>query len=122
MSATIAGDAIQNYYALSDAQDIDALLSLFAEDAVYDRAGARYVGLGAISAFFREERKIHGKHTIETIYSLGSHVIALGIFEGVGEAGDPRRVGFADFWEFDEIDRVRRRRTFLATGHEIVRR
>jgi hypothetical protein len=44
----------------------------------------------------------------------------MGRFEGVGEKGDQRSVGFVDIWDFDDTDLVKKRRTFLATGHSVV--
>jgi ketosteroid isomerase-like protein len=118
----IAGAIIERYYAQIDAQDIDGVLSLFAEDAAYERADARYAGKPAIEDFFRHRRQIRGEHRIEKILSLGSEVVAVGHFEGRGAEGDSRSVGFVDLWSFDAQSRVRLRRTFLATGHQIVER
>jgi hypothetical protein len=72
--------------------------------------------------FFREQRLIRGIHKIEQILSLGRRVLAMGRFEGVGEKGDQRSVGFVDIWDFDDTDLVKKRRTFLATGHLVVQR
>lgn len=118
----IAGGIVERYYAQIDAQEIDAVMALFRDDAVYERADSRFAGKPAIDAFFRHARLIRGEHRIEQILSLGREVIATGRFEGVGAAGDPRSVGFVDLWSFDEALLVTKRRTYLAVGHQVVER
>jgi hypothetical protein len=115
---------IEEYYRRIDAVDIDWVIDLFRDDARYQRADAVYEGKGAIDDFFRSKRKIRGQHIIDGV-SLDSGkrtVIASGRFEGVGEAGDGRSVGFADFWRFDDGGKVMQRTTYLAVGHQIVER
>ena len=113
---------IAAYYGQIDANDIDAILSMFSPDAVYERAGKSYQGKERISRFFREERLIRGRHEVSEIWEVPGHVVALGAFIGHGEAGDPRHVGFADIWTFGPDDEVTKRRTYLATGHAVVER
>ena len=113
---------IAAYYGQIDAHDIDAILALFAPEAVYERAGKAYEGKERISRFFREERLIRGRHEVSEIWQVPGHVIAVGAFIGQGAAGDPRHVGFADVWTFGPADEVTKRRTYLATGHAVVER
>jgi ketosteroid isomerase-like protein len=122
MTMIVPGTLIEQYYGLIDANDVAAVLRLFADDAVYERADATYAGKPRITRFFTEERQIRGRHVLEAIYSLDRKVIVSGRFEGVGAAGDARSVGFADFWTFDVAGLVTHRRTYLATGHQIVER
>lgn len=122
MTDVLLGYTIQQYYRLIDDQKVEAVLDLFDETAVYQRADAVYEGKPAIACFFRNDRKIRGRHDLEQIYSLGHTVVAQGRFEGRGEAGDARSIGFADFWTFNANGLAVHRRTYLATGYEVVQR
>lgn len=115
---------IADYYLAIDQQRIDWVLSLFAPDAVYERADARYDGRAAITDFFSNRRRIRGTHHIETLWATEQDdaVFVTGRFEGVGEEGDARSIGFADVWTFGTSGQVVRRQTFLATGHGYVER
>jgi hypothetical protein len=112
---------IREYYERIDANDTEWVLSLFSPDATYQRAGMEYRGMQEIRDFFCVQRKIRGTHLIDQIWRVEADiVIAMGRFEGVGAAGDPRTVGFADVWRFDGNQRVTRRETFLGLGHSYV--
>lgn len=111
---------VERYYGHVDACAFEAIIDMFAENAVYERAGMIYEGKARIARFFAEERLIRGRHLLEDMVCWGERAIVLGRFEGVGAAGDPRSVGFVDIWEFDATGRVKRRRTLLAAGHQIV--
>jgi|TARA_R100000501_G_scaffold17919_4_gene35073 ketosteroid isomerase-like protein len=111
---------VASYYPHIDRLDLDWVLALFAADAVYERAGAVYSGVAAISRFFREERQIRGLHSVQRIWSDGDSAVAVGEFRGHGASGDPREVRFADFWQFNQDGLVQRRQTYLALGHDYV--
>ncbi|MDE1918385.1 MAG: nuclear transport factor 2 family protein [Sphingomonadales bacterium] len=114
-------DTIREYYRRIDADDLDWVLSIFAEDAVYDRADATYRGIDAVSEFFRVTRRISGIHEIDRVWSVDPWtVVATGQFAGTGVAGDVRAVRFVDIWHFDAGTHVDRRQTYLALGHEYV--
>jgi len=115
-------DLIIDYYRRIDRSDLDWVLALFSPQAVYERADATYAGIAAISRFFREQRRIRGEHVIEQMWTDADSVVAMGEFRGTGEAGDARRVRFADVWRFGRNGRVVRRQTFLALGHGYVER
>lgn len=118
-----ASAVIREYYSRIDASDTDWVIALFEQDAIYERADASYEGIPAIARFFRDERKIRGVHSIDTLIvdEEQSVVVALGRFSGVGQAVDARTVGFADIWHLSSTGRVTLRRTYLAIGHEYVR-
>lgn len=115
---------VAEYYRHVDAMDIDWLIGLFAVDAVYHRADVTYTGLPAIAKFFRDERKIRGRHTLEKMWldAASRGVVVTGQFDGQGISGDPRSVGFADVWHFNDAALVVRRQTYLALGHRYVER
>ena len=115
---------IEAYYPRIDSSDIDWVVALFADDAVYERADAKYSNKQEIEEFFSKERQIRGRHVIEDLWpdEEAKQVVAIGRFEGVGAEGDPRSVGFADVWQFNDQQRVTKRRTFLALGNDYVRR
>lgn len=116
-------EMIRDYYRRIDRQDLDWVVELFASDAVYERADARYAGRDAIEHFFREERLIRGVHTIATLtQDETGRIFARGRFEGHGAAKDARSVRFADVWEFRSDDKVCFRQTYLALGHAYVER
>lgn len=114
---------IREYYVNIDQSNVDWVVPLFQEDAVYERADAVYRGRREIEHFFRRERQIQGVHKVEDVIASasGDTVIAFGRFTGTGATGDARDVGFADVWEFALDGRVRRRRTLLALGSAYVR-
>lgn len=114
-------DTIAEYYPRIDAGDVDWVLALFADNAVYDRADQRIEGLERLNRFYTSQRKITGAHTIDNIFDCGDHIIVIGQFDGTGERGDPRSVRFSDVWQFDAGDKVVHRQTFLALGQDYVR-
>ncbi len=112
---------IREYYGRIDANDIDWVMRLFADDASYARADSEYSGKTKIDRFFREKRKIAGEHRIDDIYSMQNVVISRGRFSGTGASGDDRQVDFVDFWYFRDDGLVRRRETFLALGQAYIK-
>ncbi|WP_430388349.1 nuclear transport factor 2 family protein [Blastomonas fulva] len=113
---------IRDYYSRIDACDIDWVVSIFAPDAVYERAGFQYGSLSEIERFFRVERQIRGRHEIADTWSDAERrtIWVTGTFDGFGAKGDARRICFADMWQFNTAALVDRRQTYLATGHEYV--
>ena len=109
------------YYPKVDQGDLDWVVSLFADDGIYDRAGALYSGKPAIADFYLSDRKIQGKHTIEHAAAAENVVLVNGVFEGVGADGAHKRIGFADVWEFNPEGLVVARKTYLATGSDYVK-
>ena len=112
------------YYPHVDACDFDWLLGIFAAQAVYQRADLRYDGIDAIAHFLGDERQIRGQHHIHRLLSDAPTrtVIATGLFDGKGAAGDARLAGFADIWVFNADHLVIERQTYLALGHDYVAR
>ncbi|MEM7687581.1 MAG: nuclear transport factor 2 family protein [Pseudomonadota bacterium] len=113
---------VNAYYESIDAGKTEDVISMFSASAVYDRADKSYVGRNRIAQFYRNERKISGRHLVKNIWPIPSGIIAVGVFQGKSADGDAREIGFADFWLFDELGLVEKRQTYLATGHLIAER
>ena len=113
---------IRQYYQDIDLSRLDEVMAIFSEAAFYQRADVCFSGRREIEHFFRVERQIRGRHVVEKICedAVTGTVTALGKFDGVGAKGDPRTVGFADFWQFDAKGFVSGRTTYLALGHQFV--
>lgn len=116
---TIAG-----YYPKIDNQQHAEILDLFASDAIYERADMTYKGISEISDFFINKRQIRGQHVLDRIADCENcqTIIVTGRFVGMGAGGDSRTVDFADVWEFDISNKIKKRKTYLALGYEYVER
>lgn len=106
-------DVVGSYYEFVDQGDVDELVSLFAPDVIYDRPGhPRIEGRGALERFYRQVRPLsNGSHELHNIISDGDEIATRGTFRG-RQAGDDVRIGFADFFRFDDENRVRFRYTY----------
>lgn len=113
-------DTIRLYYQKVDAQEIDWVMGIFADHARYQRADADYIGKSAISDFYRNHRKIRGKHTIAGILSDINCVVAYGEFKGVGAQDQAKQIEFCDVWRFDG-SMVVYRHTYLGVGSDYVK-
>lgn len=101
-------DAVHDYYEAVDLRDLERVLSLFAEDAVYERPGyATFRGRHELRTFYEIERIIDtGTHRITSTVASGRTVAVQGSFEGRTVDGHELSLRFADFFEGDrEIDR-----------------
>ena len=114
-------EAVADYYVDIDAGNIDAVLALFAPDSRYQRADACYEDKAAIERFYITERKIVGKHTIESFVSGENIIVVQGTFQGSGHDGSHRQIGFTDWWRFNDSGRVTERKTYHAAGSEYVK-
>jgi ketosteroid isomerase-like protein len=112
---------IAEYYPRIDRGDLDVLDELFAEDASYDRAGQRLSGLSEIVGFYDRDRKISGRHVVDQVWPCDGVTLVEGHFEGQGEDGSPRRVGFVDVWRHRD-GKVVSRASYLSMGQDYVTR
>ena len=107
--------AVRRYYLLVDADEVAALVGLFAPDAHYYRPGYQpLTGRAELERFYREERVIaKGSHTLTGIVAACLDVAVQGEFSG--ELRDGRQVSlrFADFFSFGPDDLVTRRATYF---------
>ncbi len=113
---------LRGYYSWIDAKELDKVAELFADAAVYDRAGVVYSGKQNIENFFRHERKIDGVHSIEKIFVIDLDAFVVGEFIGVGDSNNPKQTGFIDYWRFNQECLVIERRTALLKGSTYVLR
>ena len=113
-------ELVREYYRRVDSGDVDWVVELFTDDAVYVRGGVVYEGKEAIDRFFREARKIKGTHRPNWMTRDGRVVVAEGRFEGHGIRGDEKIADFCDVWRFDEDGRVVLRNAYLAAGGDKV--
>lgn len=106
-------EAVHTYYEYIDEGDIDSLVTLFAPDVVYDRPGhPRIEGRTALERFYREVRPLSdGEHSIHSVLADGREVATRGTFQGV-QNDTTVRLGFSDFFIFDEDLRVQSRFTY----------
>ena len=114
-------DIVRAYYPKVDAGDVEWVINLFAETGVYERADAVYDGKAAIADFYRGDRKIRGRHSLENIVADGDTIIVNGVFEGFGADDSPKKIAFADAWKFDDAGKVASRKTYLAIGADYVK-
>ena len=115
---------IADYYLKIDNQKISEILDMFSFDATYERADIIYSGLIEISDFFLNKRRIRGEHILDRVIPCEDHhiVIVTGRFVGTGAEGDSRAVDFVDVWQFNELNKINKRKTYLALGNKYVER
>lgn len=109
------------YYELVDREQIDEVITLFAQTATYRRCEVLYQGIAEIENFYRTERKIRGRHTIGNCWVVGQIGIVEGVFTGKGVDESPKEVNFADFFTFDDEGKIADRHTYLMLGSSYVR-
>jgi hypothetical protein len=130
LSAPAAGENIEDsvtalvrqtifqYYQLIDVKLLDRVIDLFAADATYLRAGQILDGKNQIAAFYKNDRKLDGKHEITGLWpqGLGATVCGTFHFKDASRAS----IYFFDHWVFDTSGYVASRRTFLLNGSEKI--
>ncbi|MFF0146704.1 ketosteroid isomerase-like protein [Amycolatopsis sulphurea] len=113
--AACAENAVRRYYGLVDAGDIDGLVALFDEQAVYRRPGYPPLnGHEALRAFYRSRRVIaEGRHTVVQVLVHDRTAAVRGSFRGVLKDGGHCSVRFADFFLLSERHRFLERETYF---------
>ena len=111
-------DHVLAYYRLLDNKQVDELLTLYADNIVYNRCGIIIEGMADLSHFFHNERAMDGVHTAHEVHEIGREVIVRGSFAGQNGKGEPHELQFAEFYYFDDQDKICRRESYLATGFE----
>lgn len=109
---------VELYYRLVDANSLDDMLDLFADDAVYERPGYEPLkGKGAIEAFYRGTRVIvSGRHALDRVIVEDGAVAVEGSFAGELRDGSSASVRFADFFVLNGGKFAHRRTYFFAAA------
>jgi steroid delta-isomerase len=109
--------AVRRYYDCVDSNDVDGVVALFTDDAVYHRPGYEpLVGRRRLERFYREERVIQrGEHRLAAVVVHGPAVAVHGEFSGTLRDGRELTLRFADFFLATETGSFRRRDTFFFT-------
>ncbi|PSP55694.1 ketosteroid isomerase [Halobacteriales archaeon QS_1_67_19] len=110
-------DAVREYYDLVDAEEYEALFSLFADDVTYERPGQPSLsGIAEFRAFYREDRPLSdGVHEVDELVVEGDTVAVRGRFAGAKD-GEDLQFGFADFHRFDDAGKITERWTYTDRG------
>jgi ketosteroid isomerase-like protein len=111
--ATADPAAVRQYYDYIDADDYEAVFSLFAEDVTYERPGqSNLSGMAEFREFYLEERPLEdGRHEIHDVVAEGDTVAIRGKFTGTQD-GETVSFGFADFHRFDDEGKITERWTY----------
>ncbi|SFS90726.1 Ketosteroid isomerase-related protein [Saccharopolyspora flava] len=106
---------MRSYYDMVDLGDVEGLLQLFSESAVYRRPGyAPLVGRAELRAFYASQRVIdHGRHELTELVSEPGKVAVRGTFSGTLKDRSTLDVDFADFFVLEPSGRFSRRDTFF---------
>ena len=117
MADDVQEDRVRAYYELVDRGEVDGLVSLFADDAVYCRPGYPPLrGRADLERFYREDRVIEsGAHTLDSLVSSPPRVAVSGEFSGMLRSGEQVDLRFADFFTFAADGHFARRDTFFFT-------
>lgn len=109
---------VEQYYRLVDANALDEMLDLFADDAVYERPGYDPLkGKDAIEAFYRGTRVIaSGRHSVDRVMVEDGAVAVEGSFAGTLRDGSSARVRFADIFVLDNGKFAHRSTYFFAAA------
>lgn len=111
-------ELVMNYYTFVDSGDFESLYSLFSSDIFYKRCEQEISGIEQLKEFYEQERKINGRHTINDIIVNKKSVVVRGVFSGVNNNNESIKLEFADFFDFDDTDKIHKRFTYLANGYE----
>jgi ketosteroid isomerase-like protein len=111
-------ELVTAYYAAVDAGDLEGLLALFDEEAVYRRPGYPPLeGRGALQAFYASDRIIaEGRHTISRVLVDGDLVATEGSFCGTARDGRPLAIRFSEVFRCASGRIVERSTYFDAPG------
>ncbi|MEV5593667.1 nuclear transport factor 2 family protein [Streptomyces sp. NPDC052496] len=117
LSPARCGVLARRYYELVDAGQVEGLLALFSDDAVYRRPGYPALrGRAAMRAFYLNERVIsHGRHELFAVIADGERVSVRGEFRGQLKDRSSVTVGFADFFTVGPDGLFTRRDTYFSS-------
>ncbi|MGW8063894.1 nuclear transport factor 2 family protein [Streptomyces ziwulingensis] len=97
-------ERVRRYYALVDDGDVQGVVGLFADRAVYERPGYEpIVGRDGLDAFYRGRRVIDaGTHTVVRLVVGPGDAAVEGEFRGRLKDGSEVDLRFADFFRLNE--------------------
>jgi ketosteroid isomerase-like protein len=112
---------IEFYFDRVDKHDVDALMTVFADDIVYYRPGYEPLrGFERMRSFYADERVIDvGKHSVERILIDGDYAAAHGTFEGVSYAGVALAMTWCEIYGF-ENHKINYRRSYFFTPANVA--
>lgn len=104
---------LSTYYERIDADDVEGVLSLFADDIRYERPGRGTIeGIDELRTFYERDRPLEdGSHEVFEILVDGNSAAVRGEFAGRLD-GESVSFGFADHHEFDDEGLITNRYTF----------
>ncbi|MEV1290457.1 nuclear transport factor 2 family protein [Micromonospora sp. NPDC049679] len=106
---------VRDYFAAIDANDIEKVLRLFHEGAVYERPGYEAIrGKDELRRFYTEKRVIAtGSHDVAGILVEGTQATAWGSFAGRSHARKPLEERWCDVYGFLGVQIAYRRTHFF---------
>ena len=115
--ANVDARRIRDYYEHIDANDLESVFALFAEDIIYHRPGQSALdGMAEFKRFYREDRPLSdGSHAVKSLVAGGDTVVVRGRYEGRKD-GEQVAFGFADHHRFDADGLVTERWTYTDTS------
>ena len=113
-------DIILEYYTRIDASDLDWVLSIFANNCRYNRAGQIIQGSAEIEHFYKSQRKVKLAHSQLESWHDGANIFVNGLFKGTGADGSVREGEFMDHWQFNSSTKVISRKTSLFSGSNFI--
>ena len=107
---------VESYYSFVDAARLDDLLALFSRDIYYKRCRQEIHGIAQMEQFYREQRKLQGKHSnLHIIDDSNNIVVVEGSFDGqVGN--QPISIQFVDLFFFNKQSKIYERHTYTDQG------
>ena len=107
--------AIYRYYRLVDQGDVDSVVKLFAENAIYERPGYDpMIGRDQLDKFYGSQRIIDsGQHTVVKMLVNSSYVAVEGEFAGRLKDGGTVDLRFADFFVVNDGLLIEARNTYF---------
>ena len=120
-ASSLFRERVENYYRFADAQDFDSLCALFDDKVLYQRCERLIRGVEELRKFYKDERKLTGRHTLESLFEDGDKIIVKGTYEGKKHSGEPVHLSFIDYFISDQKGKIIQRQTYLAQGYQLTK-
>ena len=89
---------VKKYYKLVDLAKIDEILAFFSDKIVYERCEKKISGIKNLEKFYKQGRKLKGKHIINLIIADNNIVSVRGSFKGINSKKKRTNLNFSDFF------------------------